>query len=218
MMVFPPLVNLPWLRHGFTLREPGIDTNLDRAEALTALSDAHRKVLKEEGVSLDDLRLGEQVHGNTVVVVDEDCDLNVLRKPIPHADGLVTTRPGIPLGIHVADCCAVYLVDLHRRAIGLLHSGRKGTETNIVKEGVRQICLAGKGDPGSILAVMSPCIQECCYEMDFASEVERQLEDAGVEHIWRQSECTACSSDHFYSYRREKGRTGRMLAFLMMTP
>ncbi len=217
LMVFPPLVNIPWLRHGFTLREPGVDVKLDRALALEALTEAHHAELHEEGIAMENLRLAEQVHGGMVAVVGDAADTGAPGKPVPQADGLVTVRAGIPLGIHVADCCAVFLVNRHRRAIGLLHSGRKGTEANIVAEGMRQLCAISGGDPAEVFAILSPCIQACCYEVDFSSEIERQLENAGVGGIWKQHECTGCDLQRYYSYHKEMGKTGRMLAFLMVT-
>ena len=55
------------------------------------------------------------------------------------ADGLVTNQPGVSLGIYVADCGAVFLVDPVRRCLGLVHSGKKGTELAIVERAIEQM-------------------------------------------------------------------------------
>ena len=52
------------------------------------------------------------------------------------------------------------------------------------------------------------------YEIDFAAEIVRQCRDAGVKEIHDSGVCTACDLEHYYSYRAEKGKTGRMLALL----
>ena len=57
----------------------------------------------------------------------------------PACDGIITNERGIALGIYVADCCAVYIVDPKTPAIGLVHSGRKGTELCVVTNAIRQM-------------------------------------------------------------------------------
>ena len=211
MIAFPPLDRLPWLIHGFTLRPDGGEI-----------------ILKSQGIEWSDLRLAEQVHGNQVAMVSADNlkslpatrqagEISNLKFPIPGADGLVTATANVPLGIYVADCCAVFLVEPRKRAIALLHSGRRGTEENIVHQGMESLMSLNGGNPSDVVAVLSPCIHRCCYEVDFVAQIEQQLRNEGVREIWRHPDCTSCRADLYYSYRKEKGRTGRMLAFAMVT-
>ena len=130
---FPVLEKFPWLVHGFTSRLAGVPVDAEKTEVLALLRDRHTEILSSCGIEMKQLRLAEQVHGNRVAVVD-----GVASHASSDVDGLVTAKPGVPLGIFVADCCAVFLVETGRRAIGLLHSGRKGTEGNIVREGTGQ--------------------------------------------------------------------------------
>ena len=65
---------------------------------------------------------------------------------------------------------------------------------------------------------LSPCIRPPHYEVDFAAEIVRGCQERGVENIHDSGACTACDLEQYYSYRVEKGRTGRMLAFLAMAP
>ena len=88
---------------------------------------------------------------------------------------MVTDQPGICLGVYVADCCAIYLADPGRRAIGLLHSGSKGTELGIARTGVEKMAEAFGSAPGDLVAQLSPCIRPPFYEVDFAAEIARQL-------------------------------------------
>ena len=156
----------------------------------------------------------EQVHGNGIGVIDAPVAEG---KCFEACDGLVTNQPGVCLGIYVADCCAVYLVDPIRRAIGLVHSGKKGTELGIAAKaidlmGSRFGCVAQ-----DLIVQLSPCIRPPHYEIDFAAEIIRSCRDRGVTRVHDSGVCTACRLERYYSYRAEKGRTGRMLALLAMS-
>jgi copper oxidase (laccase) domain-containing protein len=195
--------------HGFTLRIPGLDVKTDRATALQRLDKYHALALA--GCGTRSLRLAHQVHGKGIAVVDRKS-----AKITVDVDGLITGDAGVTLGIYVADCCAIYLVDPIRKVIGLVHSGKKGTALNIAGESVREMQEAFGSDPTHIVAQLSPCIRPPNYEVDFAAGICRQLQNAGVQRVWDCSENTGADLDRFYSYRVEKGQTGRMLAFLAL--
>lgn len=216
MIGFPCFDRFTWLTHGFTTRIEGVNISVtSRNKTLASLQKQHQIILKSCGIDSNDLCLPEQVHENKVVIIQTlESILGTL--PVRGADGLVTAKPNLALGIHVADCCAVFLVETQRRAIGLLHSGRKGTEAHIVREGVRQLKMVCDGKGPNIVAALSPCIHPCCYEVDFVSKIEHQLREEGVGEIWRHPDCTGCHTDRYYSYRKEKGCTGRMLALMMI--
>lgn len=209
-ITFPKLDVLPWLTHGFIVRQPHIDENIPRNQILARLQKKHGSILKSQGINGDALCLAEQVHGNGVDIA------NIAGISYAGVDGLVTTKLGLPLGIYVADCSAIFLVETRRPAIGLLHSGRKGTEANIVREGIAQLKAVCGGEMSHIIAIISPCIHRCCYDVDFVETIEMQLAAEGVNEIWRHPDCTGCHCDRYYSYRKEKGHTGRMLAFMMI--
>jgi copper oxidase (laccase) domain-containing protein len=67
-------------------------------------------------------------------------------------------------------------------------------------------------DPSEIVMQISPCVRPPNYEIDFAAELIRQAREAGVRDVFDCGACTASSPQKYYSYRREKGRTGRLLA------
>lgn len=131
-------------------------------------------------------------------------------------DGVITNQPGACLGIYVADCCAVYLVDPVRRVAGLVHSGKKGTELRIVPRAIAQMLETFGSDAKNLIVQLSPCIRPPHYEIDFAAEITRQCRAVGVAAVHDCKICTACDLDRYYSYRAEKGHTGRMLAILTL--
>jgi copper oxidase (laccase) domain-containing protein len=105
-------------------------------------------------------------------------------------------------------------VDPKTDAIGLVHSGRKGTELGVVTNAIKQMIERFGSDPAHMIVQLSPCIRPPPYEIDFAAEIMRQCRALGVQHIHDSGTCTACDLARYYSYRAEKGKTGRMLAVI----
>lgn len=197
----------------FIGRIPGINVILERDAAMASLAPHQRRLLADEGLGSFPLVTAEQVHGKEIAVVT-----NPSEQPIPGVDGLLTSTRGITLGIHVADCAPVWIVTRDGRAGALLHSGKKGTERGIVPAGIAALCDLGGISPRDLTVVIGPCIRPPCYETDFAAEIRNQAREAGAGAIHDDLTCTACHPDRYYSYRREKGLTGRMLATLTLLP
>jgi copper oxidase (laccase) domain-containing protein len=210
---FAPLKALPQIVHGFTWRVPGIEMSRDKTEALARLDAVHRKIRAEHGLANLPFITAQQVHEKEIAIVDAIVSGN---KCFENCDGLITKERGVCLGIYVADCCAVFLVDPVRRAIGLVHSGKKGTELGIVANAIRMMTAKFGSSISDLVVQLSPCIRPPHYEIDFAMEIVRQCSELGVASVHDSGVCTACDLKRYYSYRAEKGRTGRMLAFLAL--
>jgi copper oxidase (laccase) domain-containing protein len=208
---FEALRALPGIRHAFLCRMPGLDVQTDREEALFRLGEHHAAARLELGFPQEPFATARQVHGNHVAEVTAP-----VTQVIADTDGLVTGLPGLVLGVYVADCCAIYAVDPVKRVIGMAHSGMKGTELGIATRMMEQMVRAHGSDPADIVAQLSPCIRPPEYEVDFAAEIVRQLKSAGVGKVADCGANTAQDLERYYSYRMEKGRTGRLLALLMM--
>jgi copper oxidase (laccase) domain-containing protein len=198
---FAPLSQISFVTHAFTLRT-GEDTRTDDFEAhtLTAL-----------GLSPSRFASAEQTHGNGVAAVFETTG-----ERVPMVDALVTVTKDLPLVIRCADCAAVFIVDRHTPGIALIHSGKKGTLANVVGTTLAMMRQRYGTDPGNCLALISPSIGPCHYEMDIWSGIEAQLREAAIRDIHNPRVCTACHLDRYFSYRAEKGHTGRMLAVLSL--
>lgn len=214
-MTFPLLDELPGFRHRFTLRHPSIPVDAERAEVVARLWDWHREQAAEMGFDQQALCIAEQVHGAEVAVVKE-----VPEKPIPSVDGIITATPGLVIGIYVADCGALYLADPVTGACGIVHSGKKGSELGIAGVAIRRMVEEFGADPRDIRAQLGPCIRTPVYEVDFAAQIRTRCLEAGVlpEHYADCGICTSSDLQRYYSYRIEKGRTGRLLALLGRTP
>ena len=200
--------------HGFIGRVPGVDVGTDRAAALARLDASHRRALEDLGLGGRRFVTAEQVHGSAVAVIAGG---DVLADgAMPGVDGLVTDRADVCLGIYVADCGPLFLVDPVRRVLGLVHSGRKGTELHIAAAAVRTMTARFGCRPENIVAQLGPCIRPPWYETDFAVGIVGQCYATGVGSVYDCGKCTAAAPEQYYSYRREKGRTGRMLAVLAL--
>jgi len=210
---FSALTNLPGLVHAFSTRVPGIEVWQDKVEARARLDRVHRELRAAHGLEPAPFITAQQVHGSQIAIVDEPVET---AKCFAGCDGLITNRRSVCLGIYVADCCAVFLVDPKRHAIGLVHSGKKGTELGIVPNAIKAMTQRFASLASDIVVQLSPCIRPPHYEIDFASEIVRQCRELGVDDVHDCSICTACDLQRYYSYRAEKGRTGRMLAVLAL--
>ena len=208
---FPALEAVAGIKHGFTARLAGLDVQTDREAALRRLEAHHADARSGRGVGKRVFVIGEQVHGCEVAVVDENS-----AAPVPGVDGLITASPGVCLGVYVADCCAVYLADPVRRVIALLHSGRRGSELGITAAAIARLRADFGCAPADIVAQLSPCIRPPQYETDFAALIIAQCRAAGVHQVFDAGTCTGANVHRYYSYRVERGKTGRMLAFLAL--
>ena len=210
---FNSLEEISDIKHTFILRQPELPVNLySKDKALEILAPSHEEGIKSLGYALDDVSVAEQVHGDQVHIVDAS---KGLESPISSVDGLITFQKKILLGIYVADCCAVYIADKNSRAVALVHSGKKGSQLGIVKK-VLLLMNANGVDSSDLVVQLSPCIRPPAYEVDFASWIRRDCLECGVpsDSIHDTLECTSQNLEKYYSYRSEKGKTGRMLAII----
>jgi copper oxidase (laccase) domain-containing protein len=197
---FAPLTALPGIFHAFTQRT-GADTRAADYEAQVAAAFGYRQFAR-----------AEQPHGNGVAIVPRGSGLLAATG----VDALITNVPGLALLVRCADCAAVYVVDPRTPAIGLAHSGKRGTLANIVAPMVAGMEKSFGTRPADCIAVISPCIGPCHYEMDLWTGIEAQLRAAGVGQVHNPRLCTACHLDRYFSYRAEKGQTGRLFALLAL--
>ncbi len=201
----------------FVTRVPGVKLTTDRAAVISALTPTHEAVLREAGIEPKMLRRAQQVHGNKIALVgDIGCSY-----PVEGVDGLFCGgKADCCLGIYVADCAAVWIYDPETSCRGLAHSGKLGTRGNIVGELLQKMHKTLGVQAMNCIAVISPCIRPPHYEEDIPARIKEELAEAGVlrENIIDSGLDTAVDLDTFYSYRMEKGRTGRMLALFGRMP
>ena len=169
-----------------------------------------------------------QVHGAEVVTVSAPTP-----SPVAGTDALVTSTPGLALGVLVADCVPVLLADPTAGVVAAAHAGRRGVEASIVTAVTAQMQLRGARAEATT-GWVGPAICGACYEvpatmradvarvvpaaaaqtrvgrpaLDLPAAVVGQLRAAGVLAVRVDGRCTA-EDPNLFSYRRD-GRTGRM--------
>jgi hypothetical protein len=243
---FPLLQTVPGLRHGIFTRLGGDSSgelgalNLsfsvgDRAERVAGNRKRVRKML-----ALPALTSLKQVHGTEAVVISNGKRRDTTGTPETETgDILLTDRPGQGLLIKQADCQSVILCDPQRRAVANLHCGWRGNVRGVIGEGVRKMQALYGSDPAALLAALGPSLGPCCaefihYKEELPPEAWQyqvrpfyfdhwewsrdQLRAAGVrgENIALAGICTACNTEEFYSYRKEKvtGRFGTVVGLV----
>lgn len=206
------LNHLPGVWADFIGRIAGVPVDTDREATVNRLQPAHEAAVSALGFSWSQLHRAEQIHSAEIAVIGKDDGARTW----PEVDGLITAQRGILLGIYVADCGAVYIVDPVKNIIALLHSGKKGTEENITGKAIRIMQEKYGSRPADLIVALAPCIRPPAYEVDFAAEIHQQALAAGVPES-QFTDCGICTTsdlDKYYSYRVEQGNTGRMLALL----
>ncbi len=160
---------------------------------------------------------------------------------LPGIDAMVTNTPGIMLAAFYADCIPVFFFDPIKSAVAIAHSGWKGTMDKIVLNTLQTMVEEFGSDIVDIEVFLGPGIGPCCFQIqpdlsekvskvfpEFDGIMDRNREiywdlrltniniliEAGIkpDKIIDCGICTSCRTDLFYSHRREKGRTGRMMA------
>ena len=217
---FPFLASLnsiPGIRAGWVGRVPDLPITGDRDEAMNLLRAHHAAAVSDFAGPNAPWWRAEQVHGTSVAVVPGAPQITAPDglPVVPGVDGLITCEPGVVLAIYVADCGPIWLADRKTGAIGLLHSGKKGTEGNIFEKGLEEMARNFGTRPENVVAVLGPCIRVPDYDVDFSAQIGEQAGRAGVRNFLDCGLNTAADLEHFYSYRREMGKTGRMMALIV---
>ena len=207
-----PISSLPGFKASWIPRLAGVDVLGEREFALRNLAPLHDRIAAEEFPGTGTRHHAEQVHSNRIEVISKTSDKKTVTHP--GVDGLITKLPGQLLAIYIADCAAIYLADPVTKSIALLHSGKKGTEQNILAEAVGKMTSLYSTNPSDLVCVISPCIRPPDYDVDFASTIASQAASLGIVNFHESCENTASDLEAHYSYRIEKGLTGRMLALL----
>jgi copper oxidase (laccase) domain-containing protein len=196
----------------FVPRIEGVAGSYDKEEGLQMLAPHHRKAVEGlPGYRWEQLWRAEQVHGDQIAAVGGE---GVSPEMVAGVDGLMSHDPESLLGIYVADCGLLWLADQRTGAVSLLHSGRKGTEAGILLKAVTAMGTHYGTQAEDLLVVLGPCIRPPLYEVDIAKLLAEQAQEAGVGQFLDSGICTGAEVERYYSYRVEKGKTGRMLGLL----
>jgi YfiH family protein len=155
----------------------------------------------------------------------------------PDADGHITASEGLLLGVTVADCVPISMVDPERRVVAMLHAGWKGTAVGVLDRGLKLLAEEFSIRPEELYIHLGPAVCGDCYEVGpevhaalglppvaGPSPVDlrmflagRAVELGAVEaKVTRSSWCTLCADAPFFSHRR--GDKARQVGFIGIKP
>lgn len=193
----------------------------------------NRKTLfKSLGIEQNSIVYGDQIHGNRVTSVNDP-------GIIPRCDALVTNKKGLSLVIQVADCACVFFYDPVKSVIALAHSGWRGTLADITTTTLKTMSKNYNSNYRDIHAIISPCIS--MEKLEIGDDLQRDFPKQFIKHkgngkflynmkshIWYQLEknglkninisqyCTFKEKTRFFSYRRDKEFSGRMMGVITL--
>jgi YfiH family protein len=230
-----PLSELTGIRHGFFSRQGGVSDGLYASlncgygskDSPVSVAENRSRAMAQLALPAEALCTAYQCHGTDVLTVDETWHPN----DSPQADGMVTNRAGIALGILTADCAPVLFADDTAGVIGAAHAGWKGALTGILDATLGAMHGLGAHDD-NIRASIGPCIGSASYEVsnafrdqfeatdpengdffrpaersghyffDLAGYVARRLQHRGIKGVDVVGRDTHQEETLFFSYRR----------------
>jgi hypothetical protein len=179
---------------GFTTRHEGISRQPYNSLNLgTATQDyphyvqGNRSILARAfGTRVERLVTVTQVHGTDLLVIDTpNPDYAHFLKI--ECDGLITNQPGVMIGVSVADCVPILLLDPMKKVVAALHAGWKGTAGEIGRKGVEALVGMFGSRQADILAAIGPAIGRCCYEVNAPVMEAFRKSGAGLECFEQKS-------------------------------
>ena len=159
-----------------------LNLSFDRGDDPARVLENFKRIGASMGVAVEDMVLSKQTHTTNVrVVTKEDKGKGVMReRNYTDVDGMITNVPGICLVTSYADCVPLYFVDPVKKAIGLSHSGWRGTVGKIGKNTVQLMQENFGSKPEDLLAAVGPSVCMDCYEV--SEDVAVQFEEAFSGH------------------------------------
>ena len=202
-LTYPALEELSGFVHAFSTRLGGVSEGIyssmnlsfTRGDDENSVMENYRRLAEAVGFSVENIVTSDQTHTANVRVITEADSGNGITKPRPYTDvdGMITNVPGLVLATFYADCVPLYFIDPVRKAIGLSHSGWRGTAAHIGAVTVRRMQEEYGSLPEDVYGAIGPSICQECYEV--SEDVILEFQKTFPEQSWR---------DLFY--RKENGK------------
>ncbi len=191
---YPVLEATGIVKHGFSTRLGGVsqgvcqsmNLSFTRGDDPEAVQENYRRIGKAIGFTPEMVVCSNQIHETTIGKVGKnDCGNGVITpQKFKGMDGMITNEPGVTLATFFADCVPLYLVDPVKKAIGLSHSGWRGTVGKIGTLTVKAMEREYGSRPEDILAVIGPSICQSCYEV--SEDVAEVFKTVYEESLWEK--------------------------------
>ncbi len=238
-MIDSAALKFPGITHGFFTRGGGhsqgifssLNCGLGSGDDPDLVGKNREAVARELGVQADNLVTAHQIHSDEVIAVETPWAIDAR----PKADGMVTRKPGIALGVLTADCAPILFSDPQAGVVGACHAGWKGALS-----GITEATLAAMEKQGAVrirtVAVIGPTISRSAYEVgpefpkpfldqdvahekyftpsqkeghfmfDLPGYLTDRLKSEGAGKVVNLDLCTYSDEARFYSFRRATHR------------
>lgn len=194
-LTFPALERTRMVSHLFSTRLGGVSEGIYSSMNLSYTRGDRKEAVDRNfgiiagalGRETADIVCSDQTHTvNVRKVTRADAGKGVVRKKdYTDVDGLITDEPGLVLATFYADCVPLFFVDTKNRAIGLSHSGWRGTVNRMGEHTLYAMKQAYGTRPEDVTAAIGPSICMRCYEVgeDVAQEFSKAFEDGAIREI-----------------------------------
>ena len=199
LFFYPLLEQTGIVKHGFTTRLGGVSEGMfaslnlsfTRGDQPEAVKENYRRLAEALGVAYGSFVCSDQTHTTNVIRVGRaDAGNGLLRRrSYANVDGMITDEPGVTLVTFYADCVPLYVIDPVHRAIGLSHSGWRGTVGRMGRATLEAMRREFGTDPTQAVCAIGPSICQSCYEvgeevaeafrLEFADQANELLLDKG---------------------------------------
>jgi polyphenol oxidase len=185
------------------------------------------------GIKESQIAFTDQIHSTNV-------KMTIQSGIYKHTDAIITDRPNLFLAIQTADCFPIFAFHPRKKIVAAIHAGWRGAQRGIVDKTVSQIQTQFNLDLSELLVVIGPGLQKECFEVEndvydlfdnkyvlrTGKENKRllnleaylidTLKKQGVpsQNIHSTGICTKCCADEYYSFRRDKNESGRMMGII----
>lgn len=180
---------IPWLTHGFSTRLGGVSQGVlssmnlgfGRGDLEENVVNNHKIIANAIGFESKNIVCSKQTHTTNVAVVGKEFKENGIYKEncFTDIDGMITNEKNVVLATYFADCVPLYMVDVKNKAIGLAHSGWRGTVGKIGACTLKKMKENYGTDSKDVIACIGPSICMSCYEIseDVANEFKMAFPD-----------------------------------------
>lgn len=202
---FEALKKQSWLTHALSTRLGGVSSGcfasmnlgFGRGEEDKIVAENYKRLGDAVGFDWKKVVLSHQTHTTNVrLVTEKDAGKGTVReRDYTDVDGLITNEPGLPLVTFYADCVPLYFADPKNKAIGLSHSGWRGTVGRMGEKTLKAMNEAFGTQPQDVIAAIGPSICGDCFEVgpEVVEEFAKTFSKKQMEAI-----CHAGRNDRSY--------------------
>mgnify|MGYP004485698723 FL=1 len=193
-LTYPAFEDMDWLVHGFSTRLGGVSQGIyssmnlsfTRGDEESCVRENYRRISQAMGFDMNSIVTSDQTHTNNVrKITEKDRGKGiVVPRDYTDTDGMITNVRGLVLATFYADCVPLYFADPVHYAVGLSHSGWRGTVRKIGAVTIKKMTEEYGSDPKDIRAAIGPSICQECYEV--SEDVIEEFKESFDRKHWEK--------------------------------